>query len=344
MRTVFRVPVGVDDVMSPPSPHTSPFRHRAGRLVTRLGLVTLLAAGVAAATASPAVAGPQPGLSQCLAPSTTTKDGQAAAEYLSQKMATLRQQGLTVEAIDAVLAKEGVINESGRPAPKPSANSSQGNIGVWAPTIYKDSCSSTRYVTAYWDFNSMSAMGNDAGNCDYCNVGGQDAMGVAFNRAVGSAAGYSSATWGASSAFPASSGRMWPGSANTTGVVFQGQDHYCHPIICGGSNDYDFFHGYIVYTIGSIGCGALQAFSLYGHSWGGTQLSGVGVGPWSVSIEWTDWSAGWNAGSQPTSPGVRGRTEPMRPPAVPHRVRRRSPWGPGLSKPKEGPISDEHGR
>jgi hypothetical protein len=49
--------------------------------------------------------------------------------------------------------------------------------------------------------------------------------------------------------------------------------------------------------------GCTQAFSKYGHDWNSTAVNGFGIGPWSISVQWTSSSSNWTKSSQAGSYG-----------------------------------------
>lgn len=237
---------------------------------------------------------------------TATTNGNVLAERLSLKLASLRQKGYSEKKIDSELEAEGIVLTSPRPAAESQVTplSTNSIISVPAPTIRRDTCTSQYYVMAYWDFTSMSALQSDAGGCQSCAVGGDDGFGIALSRKVSTVGGYSVTTWGASSAYPASTSRMAPVDASTDGVGFMGQDRFCrNNTSCG--TDYSFYHGQLVYTIGVPGCGYLQAYSKYGHSWNSSDLSGISIGIDSVGFSWSATSNRWERGGSAPSNSVR---------------------------------------
>jgi hypothetical protein len=69
----------------------------------------------------------------------------------------------------------------------------------------------------------------------------------------------------------------------------------------GGYGVYSFTHGEVFYNISSIGCGTVQAFSQYWHTWSSTGINGIGVGPWSFTVSWSSEGHDWPQGSQPSN-------------------------------------------
>lgn len=262
-----------------------------------LGVLALLAGALAAPTA----AGAAPVSPLCLAGPAPTQaakaDENARAERLDRMIVAMRQQGLSKEKVDKQLAREGVVPVSKEQGDGLIQPLSDGNsVNVWAD-VYRDTCAANYYVSGGWKFTSMSALTSDAG-CNNCNVGGYDAFGVALSRSVG--IGYHSvSTWGASNSFPTSSSRMWAHDTNSYGVAYQGQDKYCRAGYGGCSvNDYNFFNGSLFLSITNIGCGYIQAFPKYGHTWSSASLTGLGVGPYSVSVSWSPNHLGWSKAGQ----------------------------------------------
>jgi hypothetical protein len=177
------------------------------------------------------------------------------------------------------------------------------DVTVPAPQIIFDTCTRSWYVYASYHWNSLFpvSQGGDA-NCPWgnpCAVGGLDGFGLAFNRNVASVRSYLMQTWGTTGFYPVSTGRTWSSDANVYGVTFEGQDKWCEQADC-NYRDYSFYHGEIFYSF-SPGCGALQAFSRYGHDWSSTTINGFGVGPWSLSISWSSSSNRWSKASGPSN-------------------------------------------
>ena len=88
-------------------------------------------------------------------------------------------------------------------------------------------------------------------------------------------------------------------TANTDGVTYVGQDTNWTQAGKVGPTDYNFYNGSLAYDIGNIGCGSIQAFSKYGDDWSSTDITGFGVGPWSLSLQWSSSTSRWAKSSQP---------------------------------------------
>jgi hypothetical protein len=256
---------------------------------------------LAGALAAPAAASAAPVSPLCFADPESVQGAKstdnARAERLDRMIVTMRQQGLSQEKIDNQLSREGVVAVSkGQDGGLIQPLSDGNTVNVWAD-VYRDTCAANYYVSGGWKFTSMSSLQSDAGSCYNCTVGGYDAFGVALSRSIG--LGYHSVyTWGASNSFPSSSSRMWAQATNPYGVAYQGQDRFCRSGNGGcTANDYNFFNGSLFMSI-SPGCGYLQAFPTYGHTWSSAQLTGVGVGPWSVSLSWAPDYLGWGKAGQ----------------------------------------------
>lgn len=241
-------------------------------------------------------------------PSALCSDGIAAArdssadggaEALDWAVMQLRRSGKSQAEVDATLATQHGIQLISEPADDgPAPMSADSIIGVPRPSIYRDTCTGRYYAIATWRFNNLSALRSDGGCTATCNVGGYDAFAISFSRTVSSVAGYSATAWGASSTFPSFSLTMVSGS--TAGVAARGQDRLCGGAGC-GALDYNMYNGQIVYSINTPGCGELQAFSEYTHTWAGAAITGIGVGVDSISVSWSPTNKGWDVGSQPST-------------------------------------------
>jgi hypothetical protein len=262
---------------------------------------------VSTAVAAPANAAPAQPL--CFAGDRAGSD-QAQNEELNLAVAHLRQSGASQDKIDRFLNKSYGLELVSRGSPASGGagtmSSSPNNLNVPPPEIWRDTCTGRYSVFAYWNWTSISAIASDVDF--WCNVpcalGGYDGFGVALNRSVASVGGYSMTTWGRTSYYPASLSRMSVDAANATGVSYVGQDIYCAdvwPCEAAPAQDFNFYNGQLVYSINSPGCGSLQAFSLYAHTWNGTAVNGISVGPWSLGVSWSSSSNRWPDGSQPSN-------------------------------------------
>ncbi len=151
---------------------------------------------------------------------------------------------------------------------------------------------------------NLAAFTNEAGwFCGVCHIGGADGFGISFSRPVTSVYGYNLATWGNYSFFGTSYSRLAPADANTYGVTYKGQDDSCKGAGtgCNTPADYSFAHGALTYQIRTIGCGPIQAFAKYAHTWSSNAVTGFGVGPWSLSVSWATSGESWERASQPSS-------------------------------------------
>lgn len=274
-------------------------RTKAGRsLIGIVGVTSVILAWLTASP-TPASAGPAtPYFASRL--DVAQEDGNAQANALNLLVIGMRRAGMAQPSIDAVLVKEYKLQLVSEPVGTEMPQSSESILTVPRPNIYRDQTTRQYYVIATWSFTSLSALRSDAGSgcTGRCNVGGYDAFGIAFNRRVSSAAGYSASAWGASSTFPPASLTMV--DAGTDGVATRGQDRMCGGASC-GALDFSFYNGQLVYSIGTPGCGQLQVFSEYGHTWSTTALTGLTIGVDNIGISWSPIANGWDNGSLPSN-------------------------------------------
>ncbi|MEV4723577.1 hypothetical protein [Micromonospora humida] len=266
-----------------------------GRIVA---LTALVSGSVVITSATGAQAAPEPlCLSNSAANRATAGDGGAKA--LDRTLVALRRSGKSQAEIDRTLFAEEGLRLVSTPTPRTATPmSSESIVSVPAPSIYRDTCTSKYYAIATWKFSSLTSLKSDGGCTTTCNVGGYDVFAISFSRNVSSVSGYSSTAWGASSTFPSFSLTMVSGG--TDGVAARAQDRLCGGSGC-GALDYNMYNGQIVYSINTPGCGELQAFSEYTHTWSTAQITGIGVGIDSISVSWNPTDKGWDKGSQPSN-------------------------------------------
>jgi len=265
-----------------------------------LALAISLISAVWIATPAPAST-PQAGA--CLVGPTVSKSNYA--KVLNADLVKMSRSGLTTGQISQRLARQGITTAS-RPTSGIVPFTTANDISLPNPSILYDSCSRIWSAYATWNFTSISALAGDRnGPASPQNIGGNDGFGMAFSRNVTSVTSYSLDTWGLGSYYPVSYSRAVPVDAGTDGVAYDGQDAFCSGSPRGPCtvSDYSFYHGSLIYSIGSIGCGTIQAFSKYGHDWSGTSLSGISVGlPLNIQISFSSSSYSWVRASQPSSP------------------------------------------
>jgi hypothetical protein len=235
---------------------------------------------------------------------------QSAPKTKSERAATVNsaivamlKRGMNDDQIASELRTGYGVDVKGEPAAQPAISYSTGNdIAVYAPNIAYDTCGHTWYVYAHYQWNSIGPIQNDmSGLCnDPCSIGGLDGFGVTLSRSVVTS-GALMQTWGLTSWYPIWSGRTWLNDLDQYGASFEGQDQYCWPYTNGcTSNDYNMYHGELFYYISTIGCGGIQAFAKYLHTWNTTTINGFGVGPWSFSVSWGGGTSHWERASAPS--------------------------------------------
>lgn len=284
------------------------------RIVMVLALVTSGIVGTDTnAQAAPTMeSGPRAIAKHCAA--MARSQSQKMSEILGYASICMAQSGLTLDQIDQGRAETLHV----RPLTKRANGSirpmttNSGDVTPTAPSIEVcapiDCGENVWFIDSWWDFSNQS-MNDLVDDQDYlcsnpCNIGGYDGFGMAFNRSVPSVESYLTWTFGNTSYYPTSLGRMQPSDANSTGVSYTGQDKL-HADFPNGTNgppayDYNFMHGWQEIQINDIGCGSFQAFSKYAHTWSDTTFNGFGLGPWSLSVQWTAGNHGWERSSQPS--------------------------------------------
>jgi hypothetical protein len=226
---------------------------------------------------------------------------------LSMAVANMRIAGKTKEQIDESLAKEFGLQLMTKPEAETiveddaiEAVSTGNDVTVNTPSIYRDACSTTWYVYASYRWNTMSRFRSELPLfCgDPCALSGTDGFGISLSRQPPVLGGASMTTWGTTSKFPATSGRTWIDTSGALGYWFEGVDHFsggCCP------DDYSFYNGEIFMGITSMGCGPLQAFSRYSHTWSNVEITGVSFAPLSLGLSWSSSSNRWGKGSNNSS-------------------------------------------
>ncbi|MBQ1072174.1 hypothetical protein KBX06_03190 [Micromonospora sp. C31] len=219
-------------------------------------------------------------------------DENAQADALNTAVIRMRQAGRSQAWIDRALSRDYGLDLVGeRPEPGVSPFITQpSNLSVPAPSIYRDTCTGKYSVFAYWNWNSIPRLKEDANSCSNCAVGGYDVMGISLTRDVSDPGGYSAQSWGATNVYPPAARNI--GDTSNHGFAMQAQDRFCKGGTC-SADDYNMYHGQLVMGIDSPGCGALTAHSKYGHSRTGATLSGVSVGFDSIGISWSNNNYAW---------------------------------------------------
>jgi len=93
---------------------------------------------------------------------------------------------------------------------------------------------------------------------------------------------------------------------NADGTFYSGQDKvHCKnsgtnggALCVTGYDDYSFYHGSLLYSFSNPGCGPLQAWSRYAHTWSSASITGVSLSyPAGLSISLSSTSNAWQKGS-----------------------------------------------
>lgn len=167
-------------------------------------------------------------------------------------------------------------------------------ISVKAPVLAMNGSSQgvIYYATARWDWTDPPAGGSTCQQFD----GGKDGFGIAFNKTVVNK-GVSLVTCGAVGTVCKGTGTLSSNSSYGASYVFR--DTWASTLVGGGIAD----RGTLTYAFGLASKGCVQAYSKYGHAWGSTNVNGVGIGPWSISISWSSSVNRWEKSSQAGSYG-----------------------------------------
>jgi hypothetical protein len=231
-------------------------------------------------------------------------------ENVSRIISDMHRQRLTADQISQTLQQNCGIERKSKPISTFAPSSTNQDIDVRPPDIFYDHGITEWYVEAsfMWpqNFNFFSEI--PFGCLSPCNVGGSDGFGIALSRpvlAVDPTRSYNILIHDWNLYWPYTY-MDTPSDANTTGVAFVGQDKYCFSnqgSNCGAENGgsaYSWAFADLFYFIEDIGCGTIQAFAKYAHSWSSTSVNGIGVGPWSLNVQWSSSADRWEAVGPPS--------------------------------------------
>jgi hypothetical protein len=243
----------------------------------------------------------------------TRANGGSRSATIHRAITCLVRSGLTLNQVDQAMEKNYHVQARTHHLNgdlQPFTNTNNGDVNPEPPTFYYDSgeYGGIRgwYVWSFWSWSGSNAwygLDRESDACWFsnpCALGGYDGYGISFSRPVQSVRSYEMQTWGVTDYYPPSYDRAHVSDGNTAGATFTGQDEYKQGLA--GENDYSFANGIIYYDVSSIGCGTIQAFTKYAHTWDDTGINGIGVGPWSLSVQWANSGANWERASQPSSP------------------------------------------
>ncbi|WP_134741031.1 hypothetical protein [Nocardioides sp. 503] len=167
------------------------------------------------------------------------------------------------------------------------------------PSIYWDRQAARYYAISKWKWVNESYKNDGmSSTCGWRNLGGNDGFGTSFNKGL-LLTGYSLTVM-------YSGGKSWTvanaADANASGVGYRFQDKATRTG-CDGSGigvAINSARGQQVISFKKSGkCKTVYGFAKFGHSWDETGINGVGVGPYSVSFQWTKNENSWVVASQP---------------------------------------------
>ena len=172
------------------------------------------------------------------------------------------------------------------------------------PAIYWDSASSQYMSLSYWDWQNRNFEFPSvwSGGTSYKN-GGRDGFAISYDKGVYMRS-YRMSYWGhstdSSCGYPTTT-TYTATTASQYGVGFSAQD-YVKRTACTGSylTDSNFAHGQIVnFFLDNVsGCRSIYGFSKFDHTWSSTDLTGIGIGPLSISFSNSS-TSNWQSTSQP---------------------------------------------
>jgi hypothetical protein len=183
---------------------------------------------------------------------------------------------------------DGVMSPMGRSVVLPGSDPR--NMTVSAPSLAHSVSSQGEiwYAIAKWTWVTYPSS-NGVG-CNV-NVGGRDGFGVSMNRDVQNV-GESLLTCNRLGKCDTTLGSLSDNSARGTSYTFQDNIEGGQAVGWGNTDT-----GTLTFSFRPLSSGCIQAFSKYGHTWSSTAVTGVGVGPWSISISWSAIDNHWDLAS-----------------------------------------------
>ena len=201
------------------------------------------------------------------------------------------------------LAERGIVIVSDTFALENTATNND-MINMKDPFVYYNTQQGRYFATASYQWR-LSAdyeyFDSPCGSADSpCNVGGADGFGMRFNRQVTND-GVSGTFCGRQDLDRdwANFGCIYPTNPednSSAGVSYRRQDKVYTTVI---KPDNNMYSGTVSMGFHGVPCGAtLQIYGRYGHSWGGTALTGFSVGTGGFGLSWSDSDQHWAATSQ----------------------------------------------
>jgi hypothetical protein len=247
-----------------------------------------------------------PALQDCFG--VTPHDAEEASAHLTKVLRELAGQKYSAPEAATALAAECGTETISKPVGGATTATTNEAIAMSNPQIVHYPQYGIWTVFADWEWRSAPYSDATVGCLSPCKIGGNDGIGFSLSRPV--VAVETSSPW----AIIAESKNdhfsthysTTPSDGNSNGVSFTGQDSLCisksgtadcHGAV--GEHDYSWHTGYILMNIKDIGCGSIQAFSRYAHSWKSTAVTGIGIGPWTVSVSWSATDSQWTAVGPP---------------------------------------------
>jgi len=233
----------------------------------------------------------------------------ATAEALDQFSATMYEQGYTAAAVEKALESDWCLTR---------VSSSRGSTPLSAETdiywthsaIFYDDDDRRYHATVafrwynhnYWDDEGWPT------GCFNSGIGGRDGLGLRLSGGEYAIYGYSASVWGDPYLNPYNDdyGTVTLSSAssvNQYGVGFTWQDNTRNVrsgVVCQGGKDYadyDIYGGQVFLTVRALNgsCRLAQVFGDYVHTWDSTAVTGIGAGPWSFSISWSNYGSNFES-------------------------------------------------
>lgn len=171
----------------------------------------------------------------------------------------------------------------------PTGGHSPTAMSLPAPIITRNASSQgvIYYAIGKWQWKSPPLGGSTCNALD----GGRDGFGLALSKSVTNLGTSLIACSGNNKCSSTLASRS---SNSAAGAGYTFQDSWFNSALSGWGPAYK---GTLTYSFRPLSSGCLQAFSKYGHTWASTSVNGVGVGPWSISIQWSTSSSRWEPAS-----------------------------------------------
>lgn len=259
---------------------------------------------VMAVAASAALAATlSPGGGAAGAPVTASSESRPAAltgQELSATMVEWTRQGKTAVEMDRLLEVHGMDIHApaayDRRVRQLRARSAAGDVTLNPPFLIHDEGARWYWMANYsWNNTSFSEdMPATCAGYDRCDLLGNDAYGIAFDRDLDTVAYW--ATFGHRSTSLPSHRIIDPAERTRWGVVYKKQDTVYKPST---PNDLDMYHGNVTVEIHGRPCGVTEAWTKLAHTYGGTGISSISINLGAIGFGFNDADERWTKASQP---------------------------------------------